>query len=218
MRLAALYDIHGNLTALEAVLKEVEGIGVGQIVVGGDVLPGPMPRECLDVLRTLPVPVACIRGNGERECLQYRRGVEEGSAVPERYRPMMRWVGQQLRDEDVEWIESWPLTRTVGEVLFCHATPRSDAEMFTRETPEENLMEAFEGVEAEVVVCGHTHVQFDRRMGRLRVVNAGSVGMPFAGREAEWLLIEGDRLELRKTWYDLEVAAGRMRASGYPEV
>ncbi|WP_456424984.1 metallophosphoesterase, partial [Rhodocaloribacter sp.] len=97
-RVAALYDIHGNLPALEAVLRDVRKASVDQVVVGGDVLPGPMPRETLAALEHLDRPVRFIRGNGEREVLAAREGVHTG-AVPERFREVMRWVGAQLSDE-----------------------------------------------------------------------------------------------------------------------
>ncbi len=182
-RVAALYDIHGNLPALEAVLRDIHDAGVDHIVVGGDVIPGPMPREALETLFELDVPVSFIHGNGEREVLARLAGIETG-AVPERFREVIRWVGQQLPDRYVELLESWPPTlavdvRGVGQVLFCHATPRDDNEIFTRLTPEDRLVPVFEPVRARVVVCGHTHMQFDRAIGTTRVVNAGSVGMPF---------------------------------------
>jgi diadenosine tetraphosphatase ApaH/serine/threonine PP2A family protein phosphatase len=104
----------------------------------------------------------------------------------------------------------------LGEVLFCHATPRNDTEIFTRSTGEDRLAPVFAGVDAAVVVCGHTHMQFDRAVGALRVVNAGSVGMPFAAPGAYWLLL-GPEVELRHTPYDLEAAARRIRGTSYPQ-
>ena len=103
-----------------------------------------------------------------------------------------------------------------GEVLFCHATPRSDTEIFTRETPEERLVPVFERAVAPVVVCGHTHMPFDRMIGGRRVVNAGSVGMPFGEPGADWLLL-GPDADRRHTAYDAERAAERVRATEYPQ-
>jgi diadenosine tetraphosphatase ApaH/serine/threonine PP2A family protein phosphatase len=100
-------------------------------------------------------------------------------------------------------------------VLFCHATPRNDSEIFTRLTPDDVLAPVFSGVAADLVVCGHTHVQFDRQVGATRVVNAGSVGMPFGEPGAYWLLL-GRGVELRRTAYDLNRAADRIRATEYP--
>jgi diadenosine tetraphosphatase ApaH/serine/threonine PP2A family protein phosphatase len=223
MRVAAIYDIHANLPALQAVLEEIRHAGVDQILVGGDVLPGPMPRETIACVRNLDIPAQFIQGNGDREVLAQR--ATGTSAVPEQYREAMRWVAQQLTTEDEQWISSWPKTLSMkipglGEVLFCHATPRNDTEIFTRLTPGDRLAAAFEGVKATVVVCGHTHMQFDRTLnrgaGNIRVVNAGSVGMPFGEPGADWLLL-GPGVELRHTAYDLAKAAQRIRETQYPQ-
>src|SRR5262249_52980565 len=103
----------------------------------------------------------------------------------------------------------------LGDVLFCHATPRSDNKIFTRLTPEERLLPVFEGLGASMIVCGHTHMQFDRTIGGIRVVNAGSVGMPFGEPGAYWLLL-GPDVRLRRTQYDLAEAADRIGGTNYP--
>ena len=100
-------------------------------------------------------------------------------------------------------------------MLFCHATPRSDTEVFTRLTSEDRLLPVFEGLNVPVIVCGHTHMQFDRTIGRIRVLNAGSVGMPFGEPGAYWLLL-GPNVQLRHTRYDLAKAAERIRDTKYP--
>ncbi|MDH5235661.1 MAG: metallophosphoesterase family protein, partial [Gemmatimonadota bacterium] len=103
MRVAALYDIHGNLPALEAVLAEVREAGVELVIVGGDVIPGPMPTACLALLRNCGVPIRCLRGNGDREVATKREG-RPSSTVPERFRPVMAWVASAISDEDARWI------------------------------------------------------------------------------------------------------------------
>jgi putative phosphoesterase len=220
MRVAALYDIHGNLPALEAVLRDVRQADVDQVVVGGDVLPGPMPRETLARLQELDIPAQFIVGNGDRVVREQMAG-SESNEVPEQFRSVVRWNAQQLRPEDEQALARWPKTVRVqigglGEVLFCHATPRNDIEIFTRLTSEERLLPVFEGVGAPVVVCGHTHMQFDRTIGKIRVVNAGSVGMPFQDPGAYWLLL-GPDVQLRHTPYDLANAAELIRATAYPQ-
>jgi putative phosphoesterase len=219
MQIAALYDIHGNLPALEAVLDDVHVAGADHIIVGGDVVPGPMPIECIERLLDVRLPVRFIRGNGDREVLARMRGVETGT-VPEPFREIIRWNADQIRAYEA-LLASWPDTVAVqvpdlGDVLFCHATPRNDTEIFTRLTPEERLLPVFEGVEASLVVCGHTHMQFDRAVGRIRVVNAGSVGMPFQEPGAYWLML-GSRVRLRRTTYDRDKAAERIRRTKYPQ-
>ena len=220
MRVAALYDIHGNLPALEAVLEDVRRAVVDRIVVGGDVLPGPMPRETLAYLLALEIPTQFIRGNGDREVLSRMAGIDTGT-IPERFRPVMQWVADELEPEHERVMSRWPATLDleipgVGDVLFCHATPRNDTEIFTRLTPEDRVRRALAGVQASLVVCGHTHMQFDRMVDTTRVVNAGSVGMPFGEAAAYWLLL-GPDVELRRTAYDLEQAAARIRATDYPQ-
>lgn len=214
MRIAALYDIHGNLPALEAVLSEVEAASVDRVIVGGDALLGPMPREALDCLQDLEVQSVYIRGNTEQTLLAQMDDLSTG-------REKIRWTARQLHPEFEEEIGGWPATVAIkisglGDVLFCHATPRSDTEVFTAESPEEEVLPMFGATRESLVVCGHTHKQFDRTVGDIRIVNAGSVGMPSAGSGAHWLLL-GPDVELRRTDYDLADAAKRIRDTDYPE-
>jgi len=231
MRIAALYDIHANLPALEAVLEDVRRADVDRIVVGGDVVPGPMPREALALLLSLDMPVQFIHGNGELAVLAQIGaadpasvtywGTTSGEPLPEPLREVLRWTADQIQPDYNDVLRSWLKTTRLndtglGEVLFCHGTPRSETECFTRLTPEERLVPVFEGTDAAVVVCGHTHMQFDRVVAGRRVVNAGSVGMPFGQPGADWLLL-GPDVSLRHTSYDLQKAAACIRATAYPQ-
>ena len=215
MRIAALYDIHGNLPALEAVLREVEAADVDEVIVGGDVIPGPMPVECLQLLSQLGLPTRFIQGNGEREVLS------PTGTVPKRFQEAMRWNAEQLNAEQRRAIAVWPATLKtmvagLGDVLFCHATPRNDTDIFTRLTDERALLPIFEKAGVPIVVCGHTHMQFVRQVGDTKVVNAGSVGMPFGEPGAYWLVL-GPGVELRRTAYELNAAARRIRMTAYPQ-
>jgi predicted phosphodiesterase len=219
MRIAALYDIHGNLPALDAVLHDVAKAAVDANVIGGDVLPGPMPDGAMARVLALDTPVHFIRGNGESAVLAELTGAP--SSAPERVRPAIRWTAEQLSPDQRQAIAAWPATTLLdvdglGTVLFCHATPRNDTEIFTALTPEEALRGAFAGVDAAVVICGHTHMQFDRMVGAVRVVNAGSVGMPFGRPGACWLLL-GPDVQLRRTTYDLAAAAALIRRTSHPQ-
>ena len=219
-RVAALFDIHANLPALEAVLADVRLAGVDRIVVGGDVLPGPMPRETLDLLYSLDVPADFIVGNGDREAAVAARG-EVSSVIPEYFREAMKWNAAELQPRDLHAIDSWPLTKQltvdgIGDVLFCHATPRNDTEIFLKTTSDEKLRPIFDSLGVHLVVCGHTHMQFDRIVGPTRIVNAGSVGMPFQSAGAYWAVL-GPGISLRRTSYDLDQAAARVRATAYPQ-
>ena len=220
MRVAAIYDIHGNLPALEAVLQEVRLAQVELLVVGGDVVPGPMSRETLECLLNLDIPVQFIQGNCEIDALAEMSGAG-AVRFPEQVREVMRWSAEQIFPEYEQLITGWAKTLRIeidgsGAVLFCHATPRDDNEIFTRLTPEERLLPIFEGLDVELVVCGHTHMQFDRMVGSIRVVNAGSVGMPFGEPGADWLLLAPD-VQLQHTPYDLTKAAERIRKTNYPQ-
>jgi len=220
MRIAAIYDIHGNLPALEAVLREIEIEAPDLIVVGGDVAAGPLPRETIERLQRLDVPARFIRGNADREMAAAFDGRFE-EALPPEVREITEWAARQITVEQHDFLASFEQSVVLqvdglGETIFCHATPRSDLELFTVRTPDELLREIFGGVTQSIVVCGHTHMQFDRRVGDMRLVNAGSVGMPYGAPGAYWALL-GPGVELKRTAYDLQAAADRIRRSGYPE-
>jgi putative phosphoesterase len=219
MRIASLYDIHGNLPALEAAMAEIRREKVDLVLVGGDVMPGPLPRECLDYLLNLEIPTKFILGNGDEAVLSWRRGIST-TPVPEEAVPRVRWTAEQISPEHEAAISQWPLTQTVevdgmGKVLFCHASPRNNIEVFTKLTKEEALKPVFEGVDAALVVCGHTHMQYERKVGAIRLANSGSVGLPYGEQGAHWLLI-GKELEFCRTPYDYQKAAELIRQSSYP--
>lgn len=208
MRVAVISDVHGNLPALEAVLAELELEEVDLVVSGGDVAMGPMPAECVDALLALD-RVLWVRGNADRE------------AVPERYGELARWVAERLGPERRELLTGAPLTASVevdglGPILCFHGTPRSDEEILTKLSPAQRVAEALAGTEESVVVHGHTHVQYDRQVAEWRVVNAGSVGIPYEGRRGAFWALLGPDVELRRTEYDVEGAVEAIRATGYP--
>jgi putative phosphoesterase len=201
VRVAALYDVHGNLPALEAVLVDLESVGVDRIVVGGDVAHGAFPGETLAELRALGERALWVRGNCDR--------------APDEFDT------ERLSGEQRGFLAGLPLTLSLevdglGPVLFFHATPRSDEEIFTRYTPDERLEPMLAGVAEGVLVCGHTHVQVDRHAVGKRIVCAGSVGMPYADEPGAYWALLGPEVEFRRTPYDLESAARRIRASGWP--
>jgi putative phosphoesterase len=201
MRVAALCDVHGNLPALEAVLAEVASLDVDQIVCGGDVVAGPFPQECLDRLRSSGA--AFVRGNADR----YSERAPEGT---------WEWVSGQLDPTSLDFLAGLPLTVSLDGVLYCHGSPRDDDEILTKISPDERFRAALEGVDERVVVGGHTHVQFEREVDGIRFVNAGSVGIPYEGKQgAFWALLDGGEVEFRHTPYAVEAAAVAIRASSY---
>ncbi len=219
-RVAALYDIHGNLPALEAVLAELESNPPEITVLGGDMILGPMPREVLDRLIDLGPRARYIRGNCDRLIVDAFDGKPLGR-TPAAMQENVKWVARQLDQRQRDFLAELPLTLTVnvesiGSVLFCHATPRSDEEIFTVRTPAERVAPMFGDVRTGIAVCGHTHMQYDRKVGDVRVINAGSVGMPFGERGAHWILFQPS-VELKRTQYDFERAAQRISRTTYPQ-
>jgi putative phosphoesterase len=204
MRIAAIADIHGNLPALEAVLAEVESESPDLIVVCGDVASGPMPVETIDVLRQLK-KARFVRGNADRGLIDEFDGKPQGDMPG----------GKQLRREHRDFLASFEPTVRVDRILFCHAVPANDIEVFSVETPDERVRELMGGVDADLVVCGHTHMQFDRTVDRLRIVNPGSVGMTYGEPGAYWAMVSPD-VEMRRTDYDREAAAARIRSKDWP--
>jgi putative phosphoesterase len=207
MRVAALYDVHGNLPALDAVLAEVPEDAT--IVVGGDVTAGPLPAETLERLRGFGERIRWIRGNADRELTPG----EPGLAPPD----VISWVREQHSEEQIAFLHGLPERLElevdgVGRVLFCHATPQNDTDIFLEGTAEEAVAPSFAGVEADLVVCGHTHMQFSREIAGVRVVNAGSVGMPYDDEPGAYWLALGPGVEHRRTAYD---PAG-LEASAFP--
>jgi predicted phosphodiesterase len=218
VRVAALYDIHGNVPALDAVLADVERAGVDLIVWGGDVAAGPMPAETLERMRA--VGGRFVSGNGDRQMVEdFDAGRQPSDSDDEMLRTML-WAVQRIDRADRDFLAAFEPTVSVevdglGPTLFCHGSPRSDEEKITRATPPDRLTGLLEGVAERVIVCGHTHQQFDLRAGDWRVLNAGSVGMPYEGTAAAfWMLND----ELRRTDYDVAAAIDTMRATGMPDV
>lgn len=221
MKVAALYDIHGNLPALEAVLTEIEREHPDLIIIGGDIVSGPFPRATLERLLALGNLARIIRGNADREVVTVFDGSPLDSNVSKAIQEVTTWTARQLEPSHRDFLASLPEQVTLhvdglGDVLFCHGSPRSDEEILTKATPEARVRDILEGIQQNVIVCGHTHMQFNRRFHKQRVVNAGSVGMPYGAPGAYWLLL-GPQIKLRCTSYDLERAATRIRASGYPD-
>jgi putative phosphoesterase len=196
VRVAALHDVHGNLPALEAVLAEATAAGVERVVCGGDAVAGPFPRESLELL--MRADAVFVRGNADRE--------------------LSDWVAARLDPLAREFLAGLPTTVSLDGVLYCHGSPRSDEEILTRVSPDERFRAALAGVDERLVVGGHTHVQFERELDGRRFVNAGSVGLPYEGKQgAFWALVVDGTPELRRTPYAVDAAVTAIRTSGYPD-
>jgi predicted phosphodiesterase len=220
VRVAVLSDIHGVLPALEAVLAEPDVAAADLIALTGDLAAGPQPAETLDVLSGIGERAVWIRGNADRELVEYRR--RKRPSLPDRISP---WAAEQLRDDQIDLLARLPLSATVqvsglGSVVFCHATPRDDEEVVLVDSRLSRWAEVFGGLDDSVaaVVCGHTHMPFARLAHRRLVVNPGSIGMPYGGAGARWAML-GPGTDLRVTEFDLDRACDRIVAeSGYPDV
>ncbi|WP_369273211.1 metallophosphoesterase [Streptomyces sp. R11] len=212
-RVAVLSDIHAVLPALEAVLAEPEVAAADLIVLTGDIACGPQPAQVMDRLTGLGERAAWIRGNADRELVEYRRGLR--TSIPD---PIGPWAAESLREDQVTFLERLPTSLTLpvdglGEVLFCHATPRDDEEVVLVDSRAKRWTEVFADVDSAVttVVCGHTHMPFTRLAAGRLVVNPGSVGMPYGRLGAHWALL-GPGVSLRRTLLDVEASAARVVA------
>ena len=216
MNVLALYDIHGNVDALEAVLADERAGDADVVLVGGDAVPGPFAQHTLARLEALTIPVRWIRGNGEREVAEAVDGPEP--ADDDLAARTAAITAAEIGDDAARALGDAPLTLELDGVLYCHASPRRDDEMLTRLSPPERWKQVLDGVDHELVVAGHTHQQDDRTVGGTRFINAGSVGLPYEGDSAaRWLWVADGAPELRATAYDGAGAGRRILAAGWPD-
>jgi len=216
MRAAVLADIHGNVPALNAVLGEPDVAGADAVVLLGDIALGPMPAQTLELLAGLGDRAVWVHGNCEREMVTAFDGGEVPGPFGADAAASAALIGRAHRDR----LDGLPLTVTLdidglGPTLFCHASPRRDDEMLLVDSPPQRWAAALADVDAQVVVCGHTHMPFDRLVAGHRVINPSSVGMPYGHPGAGWALL-GPDVTLRRTQYDTEAAARVIGASRHP--
>jgi diadenosine tetraphosphatase ApaH/serine/threonine PP2A family protein phosphatase len=205
--LAVLYDIHGNTTALDAVLAEAAEAGADRFLLGGDYgTPSPAPLETLERLRALP-NATWIRGNGERWLREPPLDRPEVMEVYELF-------GGGIPDDEVEWLYGLPERVELDGVLYVHGSPLSDVDSFAPQ-PQEGEERLLAGEHDRTIVFGHSHQQF-RRPGPngTDLLNPGSVGMPLDGDvRAAWATWDGD-FAFRRTEYDVERAAAAYGSMG----
>jgi putative phosphoesterase len=226
VKIAIISDTHGNLYALEQVFAELEREQPDRTVCLGDVIAfGPQPIEVLHRVRDLGCPV--VMGNCDDFFVRW--------PLPEHESPMyqqVKWAAERLGPEDIDFIRTFQPTVTVplvdGQTLLCfHGSPRSNTEIILATTPDDELSAMLPGVNATVMIGGHTHLQMIRRIPETLVANAGSIGMPFNPRDrsqfmpwAEWALIEsserGLSVDLRRTPLDTEAMKARAAGSSLP--
>ncbi|RIQ16457.1 metallophosphoesterase family protein [Jiangella rhizosphaerae] len=214
---AVLSDVHGALPALDAVLAEPDVAAAERIVLTGDIAAGPLPVQTLDRLVAEGDRVVWVRGNADRELVAVARGGRSDIDVSD-------WAGRQLRPDQVQLLDRLPHPVTVdvdgfGPVLFCHGTPRDDDEVVLVDSSLDRWTEVLSTVPGDVrtVVCGHTHMPFQRLVDRRLVVNPGSVGMPYGRPGPHWALLRDGIVTLRHTAADPHALADAVvAASSYP--
>lgn len=206
---ALLYDIHGNLPALEAVLADAEAAGAESYVLGGDyALFGAFPRETVERLGGLDA--TRIRGNTDRWLI-------DASDAPdnELVEHSLSHCRDALGDALCKALFSLPVSAELGDALICHASPKSDLDTFLPDPePSDVEEEMLAGASLQVIVFGHSHLQFHRERDSALLVNPGSVGLPFDGdRRAAYALWRGGReFELRRVEYDSDAYIAEVRA------
>ncbi|SMD24601.1 metallophosphoesterase family protein [Kibdelosporangium aridum] len=216
-RVAVLSDIHAVMPALAAVLAEPDVQAADKIVLTGDIAAGPQPEAVLDTLLDLGDRVVWLSGNADREIVEFRRGQRD--QIPDE---IAMWAADRVRDDQLDFLANLPHTRQLpveglGEVLFCHGTPRADDEIVLVDTNLDRWAEVLDGVDAKTVVCGNTHMPFVRLAHGTLVVNPGSVGMPYGRPGAHWALL-GPGVDLRRTLFDVDAAIADVRTCGYPGI
>ncbi len=216
---AVLADIHGHLPALEAVLAEPDVQSADLIVLNGDLADGPFPSETLDRLEALGSRALWLRGNGDRWLAEAHAGrFRHPDAATD---ALIQWAAGRLSDGRLDRLGALPLSVTLeiaglGRVVICHATGRSDNEMLIVDSTVAHARAAFADSDADLVLVGHSHMPFDRLFDRRRLVNVGSVGLPYGHSGASWALL-GPDVVLRRTSYDPQGAADLILATGMPD-
>jgi predicted phosphodiesterase len=223
MRIAVLADIHGNLPAFEAALEHVRSAGVDQIIIAGDIVVGsPDSAACLQLARELGCPI--IRGNHERYVFDFGGERADPLWSTAQFAPL-HWAVQQLGEPARRELTTLPASLRLPdapELLFVHASLRSDNDSLRAHTPEALLAAYFPGVEAGLIVRAHNHVGATRIWGERLIVTSGSIGLALDGSPtAQYLLLErrrsGWRITHQSVPYDLDRLAERFHSTGYLE-
>lgn len=228
-RIAALSDVHGNVTALETVLADVAREKPDHIVVAGDlVLNGPEPAAAVDALRDAAgTGASVIAGNTDVAVADFDYAAAfpwMTDGVPDAIAAAAEWAHDALGDERVEWLRALPSERRLRTdddtlVLVCHASPGSQTAGLDQNLDPSVTIERLARTDARVIICGHTHLPEVRDLGFKVIVNAGSAGYVFDGDPtASWALIEIDegevRAEIRRTEFDTLSVANAISERG----
>jgi len=230
MRVGFISDIHGNLFALEAVLADLERQEVDRLICLGDVCFGPQTHECLERIRELGCPI--ILGNWDSWSIEGFPPADDPVGIM--LYEIGRWWAKLLTDDDRAFVRTFEATLEIplgnGSRMLCfHGSPKSFSDWIFATTPDDELAAMFDGVDASVLVGGHTHLQMLRRFGRSVIVNPGSVGQPFSQwwprpiRVAHWaeygvvdVREQHLAVDLRRVPYDVGALLETLRESEMP--
>jgi predicted phosphodiesterase len=232
-RIALISDMHGNLPAFEAVLEDIQHQGITQYLCLGDAANfGPQPKETLERLRTLACPV--VMGNTDDSLLKPRTlaDVKNPNEDTPFFLEVEAWCAEQLDDDDRDFVRTFQPTVALEldelNLLAYHGSPKSYHDPIVATTPEETLNGYFENAEANLYAGGHTHEQFVRRYFQARVMNPGSVGLPYILKRdggaivppfAEYAVLETTpevNITFKRIPYEFEKLAKAVRASKMP--
>lgn len=213
-------DIHGVFPALRAVLEEESANPSEVLIVLGDSLAGPMPNETRELLQLHASRMVAILGNADREIMAVHYGTDQYT-----HQGVFQHAADSLNQSSLTWLASLPAFESlnltgIGEVLICHATPQNDEDVVVVDSTIDRWNQVFDGLSEQVklVLMGHTHMPFQRLVNRRRVINPGSVGLPYGGSGAHWVRISDGVIETRITHFDIPNAIGEIVAnSGFAD-
>jgi putative phosphoesterase len=213
-------DVHGVSPALRAVLEEEASNPSEVLVVLGDSLAGPLPNETCELLQRHANRMVAILGNADREIMAVHNGTERYT-----YQGVFQHAADSLNQSSLDWLESLPDFESlelsgIGEVLICHATPQNDEDIVVVDSAIERWNQVFDGLadQVKLVLLGHTHMPFQRLVNRRRVINPGSVGLPYGGSGAHWVRISDGVIETRVTHFDIPGAIAEIvERSGFAD-
>ena len=222
MRIAVASDIHGNLTALEAVVADLRSVRPDVVLHGGDLAHGgPRPAEVVDRLSELGWEGVC--GNTDEmlwapeSLLDFAARAPSMAKLFEMIEEMRVWTREQMGEERTLWLKSVPMVRRLGDVALMHASPKDTWRGPGRDASEGELQRVFGELNASVVVYGHIHQPYVKEMERWTVANSGSVSLSYDGDwRASYAVVEGTKVEIRRVEYSVEDEVEAIRRSGMP--
>jgi putative phosphoesterase len=222
MRIAVISDVHANLTALDAVIADIRGLGVDRVVQGGDLVSGgPRPAEVIDRVRDTAWPG--VYGNTD-EMLWRPERVSEILQAPSLHGIRDLLLTQTIPSivdligaDRLAWLRTLPRRWSDGSLSVVHAGPDDVWHNIPATTSDDELTRVYAPLASPFVVYGHIHQPYIRQLTTFTVANAGAVGLPYDGDpRASYVLLEGDRIEIRRVEYDIEREIALLQRSSDP--